>query len=260
MNFNFLVILNTKQDVTNKMKKTILKNLKIFKKSQKAKTIEEKNIIFYDPPKDESYQNFSELASIIRSEERTYLKEDRLFTLWQALNSVREFNGECIEVGTFRGGSAKFIGIANRIICNKEVKLTVIDTFEGHPECIDDKYDRKDIHFVGKFNKTSYFDVVQYLKDYQEIDVVQGDCMNVLTDIKFSQIKFAHIDVDLYRPILHCLKNLDKYMIRNGVVVVDDYSAPTCPGVEKAINEFLLYHKNYSLWFFKTEQAVLIKQ
>src|SRR5689334_12934366 len=50
---------------------------------------------------------FSPLARTVIGEGRTLLREDRLYTLWQAIEQAGE--GDVVEVGVFRGGGSAFL-------------------------------------------------------------------------------------------------------------------------------------------------------
>ena len=49
-------------------------------------------------------------------------------------------------------------------------------------------------------------------------------------------ISLLHIDVDTYEPTKICLDILYPHVVKNGVVILDDYGA--FPGANKAIDEF----------------------
>lgn len=53
-----------------------------------------------------------------------------------------------------------------------------------------------------------------------------------------SKISFSHIDLDLYQCYLDALNFIYPRMTSGGVIVFDDYAAPTCKGATLAVNEF----------------------
>jgi cephalosporin hydroxylase len=76
---------------------------------------------------------FFELADRVVSDERTLLRYDRLYVLWQAAANVKSVPGAVAEIGSYRGGSAFFIASAVIHHAGAEVPMHVFDTFEGHP-------------------------------------------------------------------------------------------------------------------------------
>ncbi len=52
-----------------------------------------------------------------------------------------------------------------------------------------------------------------------------------------GRVTFAHIDVDLYESIRLALMALYPCLTEHGVLYVDDYGVPECPGATKAVDE-----------------------
>jgi len=105
---------------------------------------------------------FGELAERIHAERNTYLHLDRLYTLWQGILGLPPAAEAIVEVGTYQGGSAKFIAEVLRRE-GKPLPFYVCDTFKGHV-VVDEVLDSK--HQVGvQFQSTSAERVSVYLKD-----------------------------------------------------------------------------------------------
>lgn len=102
---------------------------------------------------------FSEIASQVIEDETTLLNYDRLYTLWQAVVDIPEPNRPIAEIGTYRGGSAKFI-IQTLAYNGYPNPFYIFDTFEGHA-VVDSSIDGK--HRIGTFGDTSYEKVRKYL-------------------------------------------------------------------------------------------------
>ena len=162
---------------------------------------------------------------------------------------------------TFLGhfAPAFFIAESFRKLTGKEVELHVIDTFEGHPECITPGIDREDKHKPKMFGDTNYNDVVSYLSCFSRMQIHKGECADIMGTLMEQKYRMVHVDVDLYQPTLECLKYFGSQLIRGGIIVVDDYGAPKCPGVQKALNLYLNESSKYSQWLIKTEQAILVR-
>jgi hypothetical protein len=60
------------------------------------------------------------------------------------------------------------------------------------------------------------------------------------------EFSFVHSDTDTYFGTKSSLDCFSKIMCENGKILFDDYKWRYCPGVEKAISEFLLSNKNYN--------------
>jgi hypothetical protein len=117
---------------------------------------------------------------------------------------------------------------------NPDKHFYCIDTFEGIPEV-----DKVDIHRKGDFS-ISLDTVKQTLTSFLgRITFIKGrfptDNPNLLDNKTFSLV---HIDVDIYTSMLECLQYFWPKMNKGGIIIMDDFFAPTTPGATKAIMEF----------------------
>ena len=200
---------------------------------------------------------FLEVADPLRESRRTMLGYDRLFTLWQAAGNVARLGLPVVEIGSFRGGSAALIAEALQRAGCPVLELHVVDTFAGH---IDDSFTDHDVEAQrGKFRATDVDDVRQFLGVYPGVQVHQGDAAAVVGAWPERRYGLVHIDVDLYGPTRDCLSYFGPRVAAGGVIVVDDYGSPTCPGVDTATGEFLAAHSGFQAWKLEAEQMVLVK-
>ncbi len=77
------------------------------------------------------FEGFGPLAAKAVAEHRTGMKQDRLYTLWQAVAGLAPGNHPIVEVGAYQGGSARFIGEALQWH-GRDNAFFVCDTFQGH--------------------------------------------------------------------------------------------------------------------------------
>jgi O-methyltransferase len=70
----------------------------------------------------------------------------------------------------------------------------------------------------------------------------------------------VHVDVDLHRPTLASLEYFAERTVPGSVIVVDDFGAPKCPGVARAVDEFLAQRPPFAVWEVDTEQLVLVRR
>lgn len=202
-------------------------------------------------------RRFLDLAQPLVASKRTMLGYDRLFTLWQAVGNTFHLDLPVVEIGTFRGGSAALLAGALRTFAGAERELHVVDTFEGH---LDSTFSEHDPELQrGKFRRVSYEDVREYLAAFPSLHVHKGDAASVITQWPDRQYSLVHLDVDLYRPTLECLEYFGPRLAGGGIIVMDDYDAPTCPGVSQAAQEYLAHTPSFQRWTVAAEQAVLVK-
>jgi glycosyltransferase involved in cell wall biosynthesis len=221
--------------------------------SRNAITRQEGVRVRFDEPR------FTELARPVVDSGRTMLSLPRLFTLYNAVaNSVRP-DTAVAEVGTFRGGTAYFLASAIRERLGQEAPLYVFDTFEGHPENKVSE-DVEPEQAVGSFSETSAQDVREYLSDFERVQVIEGEAVASLRGLEEQTFSLVHLDVDLYLPTLEFLRYFMPRLAPGGAIVVDDYGAPSCPGIARAIDEFLAERDDVQRWPMLTEQAVLLRR
>ncbi|WP_028062447.1 glycosyltransferase [Solirubrobacter soli] len=202
---------------------------------------------------------FTELVRPVVESERTMLSVPRLYTLYNAVSNSARPGVAMAEVGTFRGGTAYFLASAAAERLGEEVPLFVFDTFEGHPEHkITSEIEPE--QYVGNFSETTFEDVREYLSGFEKVQVIAGEATASLRELPDQQFALVHLDVDLYLPTLECLRYFVERLVPGGAIVVDDFGAPSCPGIIQAVDEFLAEHAEFACWPMLTEQAVLVRK
>jgi len=201
---------------------------------------------------------FFDLADPVVTARHTLLGYDRLYVFWQAIRNVVGVAGHAAEIGTYRGGSAFFIASAFVSLAGDEVPMHVFDTFEGHPQQAITEHD----HFqtAGTFRGTNLDDVKALLSPFQQLQIHKGDVIASLPQVAEATYRFVHIDTDLYQPTIACLDYFGARLSPGGVMVIDDYGSKRCPGVPKAVLEYLDRSDAFQVWDMRTEQLMLVKR
>lgn len=206
---------------------------------------------------------FGETAGKIIQDGRVSLYFDRLYTVYQILFNwnIRTKNGREVlntaEVGVYKGGTSYFIAsIAKQM--GMPIRHFCFDTFEGHA-AEDINLSVETSHFPHAFNDTSFDSVKDYLKYFENVSVHKGRIQDTAHILKDSFMHFVHLDMDIYEPTLYALQFFNDRMVQGGVVLLDDYGFETCPGIEKAVNEFLSMHSNYFGTALLSGQFILVK-
>ena len=199
---------------------------------------------------------FNRVAGKIRSERRTTLGMNRLLTLWQAVRNTATLDGIVVEIGSYRGGSAKFLAESFRSF-NAQVNIHIFDTFAGHAEIAIVGVDAG--HAQSDFSDTSATAVGEYLKEFGEITLHQGYFEDNQDHIANERIRLMHLDVDIYRSAGNALRFAWPRLVENGIIVVDDYGFTSCPGLKQAVDEFLEEVNDAQGWYIHTGQFVITK-
>ena len=171
---------------------------------------------------------FLNLVYRLKREGRTLQSLWELYNVYRGVLMTAQIPGDIVEVGVFKGGSAK-------LICEikGEKHLHLFDTFEGMPRAGED-----DIIQEGAFSDTAVDNVRQYLEDYNNVFFYKGLFPKTAAAIKNRKISFLHLDVDIYTSTSEALHFFYSRMSKGGLIISHDYNSKSCPGVKKACDEF----------------------
>lgn len=169
-------------------------------------------------------------TSIQKVANKTLIAIERLWVLWQLVRQAKYVGGEVWECGVYRGGSAALIADAIR---DTGTVLKLFDTFTGIPRV--DKNDNQ--HQAGDFNNTNVNDV-EKLVSYDMAKTYVGIIPDTFKGLKDSRISFCHVDVDVYQSVKDCCEFVWPRLEVGGIMVFDDYDAPSCAGARLAVDEF----------------------
>jgi O-methyltransferase len=200
---------------------------------------------------------FGEIAGRVIRDRRTYLNVDRLYTLWQAVESLPSAARAVAEVGVYRGGSAWFLAETLRR-AGREIPFYVCDTFQGHVD-VDESVDG--LHRPGtQFTRVKAEKVAKYLRGFPFVHMEVGDIRETApTFAGETAFGLVHLDVDVYPITRFCLDFFSSRMTSGGVIVLDDYGTTTCEGVKKAVDEFRTDNPGFRVLHLLTGQAVVTK-
>lgn len=175
---------------------------------------------------------------------QTTLSTKKLDSMLNSLDECisKKIEGDVIECGVFRGGSLVKIGLKMKERKSKK-NLYGVDTFEGHPyDSVEDvPKDGNVIHHSGLFSGNSYEKVLESLKENQigNVKLLKGKVEDVLSQLSDKKFCFVHLDLDLYISTKEALSFLKPKLVKNGIIVFDDYGADESPGIKKAVEEVL---------------------
>jgi O-methyltransferase len=170
---------------------------------------------------------FASMALGVRG--NTGLKPQSLYTLVHFLGETYTLEGDVLECGVWRGGSAKILrGTILEKFPNR--KLYLFDSFEG----MEKVSESDDSHEIGDFKDTSLNYVKNFVTNHSEkeesiFDEVvifkQGWIPETFAGLENIKICFAHVDLDLYQSISDALNFIYPRMVSRGFIVFDEYRA-----------------------------------
>ena len=168
-----------------------------------------------------------------------------------SLVEVLNLDGDVCEFGVAQGKTSKLIAY---LIKNTEKKFFLFDSFRGLPkpskedELKDDIFNLKNIeNYEGKMSHEEN-------KVLRELKIINFKSEKLILNKGFfndknipnftipSKVSFAYLDFDFYQPTLDALNMLEKIIVNNGIIIVDDYDFFST-GVKKAVDYWINKNK-----------------
>jgi len=152
--------------------------------------------------------------------------------------------GEVLEFGVFKGASLIRLATFREIFESPfSRKIIGFDMFGEFPH----SGNKEDIDYAINFEKHSGTGIPKEelektfeYKGFENYELIKGDILKTLPEYldkkKHLRISFLHIDTDIYEPAKLILEQCYDRVVKNGVIVFDDY--PTVAGETQAVDEF----------------------
>ena len=182
----------------------------------------------------------------------------------------QKLKGIFIEAGCALGGSAIVISKSK----SKERSFHIYDVFGMIPEPTakdgEDVHDRYDTIIHGKskgLGGETYYGYIKNLKagviqsfknfncDPQQNNIILHE--GLFNDTLFikEEVAFAHIDADWYESVMMCLTRIEPYLVRNGVIIIDDYY--DWSGCRMAVDDYFKENKGKYKFIKKTKLHII---
>jgi O-methyltransferase len=152
--------------------------------------------------------------------------------LYSEMCMASRAEGDFAEIGVFRGSTSKMMKLVF-----PERMLHLYDTFCG----IRGADASIDIHRDGEFS-ASLADV-KAMVGSEGAEYHVGFFPDSFLSEKKRKYAFVHVDLDTYSGTKAALEHVFSCVSEGGTILFDDYRWPSCPGVEKAVKEWLLLHE-----------------
>lgn len=188
-----------------------------------------------------------------------YFDFDDFTILAQMIQQTKKIKGDYVEIGVYRGDSARFAVKYMRSL-QLQRKVWLLDTYEGFNYV--EASESSDMRWQNTHDDTSIELVRKRVKEDQNINIVKS---NIITDNlpdEIENIAVCNIDVDLYEAVQYALYKVKNRVVKGGVIIAEDYGhTPELLGAQLAIDEF--YEENEDEWFkivCTSGQCLLIRQ
>lgn len=203
---------------------------------------------------------------------KTLQKKDRLShltnviheNLCQALEYTKDLEGEYVEIGVYKGGSA-YTAMMYCQLNSINRKFYLFDTFDGFN--YEESRKSSDISWKNTHKLFGVNETIEYLSEtFHEFEgiysLIPSNIINDYLPEEIKKIVVANIDVDLYEATYTALEKVSKLMVEGGIIICEDpKSTPKLYGAYYAMEKFL--RSDHGLDFKKIDmigQYFLIKQ
>jgi len=176
---------------------------------------------------------------------------DRYTKLWaryELFKMVLALPGDIVECGVLNGGGlfywARLLQVFNPL---SQRKVIGFDTFEGYPETMKGKQDKRTSDAFIKTTRYTGALPEEIMKTAASlgldrwIELVKGDATKTINEYVQKNPGFRaallNLDFDIYEPTLAALENLYPLVVPGGIVVFDEYAVYRW-GESKAVDEF----------------------
>ena len=194
----------------------------------------------------------------------TMVRKTAFFTNLEISKTIQDIQGDIVECGVWKGGMIASLAQLH----GNDRNYWLFDSFEGLPQA-------KDIDGVKAKKWQSDVDSEYYydnctadIKD-AEMAMTLADCKNYhlvkgwfnkgLFDKKSpNEIALLRLDGDWYDSTMICLKSLFPKVVKNGIVIIDDYYS--WEGCSKAVHDYLSKCKSTFTIHSRKGVAYIIKK
>jgi len=177
--------------------------------------------------------SFNQIYDLIK--DYTLVHRTKCYVIYKLVEEVSKLSGDYIEVGVWRGGTGALI--ASMALKDKnEGKVYLCDTFTGVV-----KAGKEDGFYKNKEHSDTSIETVKKLLNKLNLDnthILQGVFPDETSkEINSKQIKFCHIDVDVYKGAKEITDWVWPFMPLGGIIIYDDFGFPQTNGVTKYVEE-----------------------
>ncbi len=159
-----------------------------------------------------------------RIRDYTMVRRDSCYVLQKSLEQALRLEGDVVECGVFRGGTAL---LESMVIASsgRPRGLHLFDSFQGMPETTEGL----DQFTCGDFKQTSAQGVAALLAGYDFVTMHVGFIPDTFAGVDIPRIAWAHIDLDIYQAVHDAIEWIYPRLVPGGFLIFDDYGYPSCP-------------------------------
>ncbi|MCR5238322.1 MAG: class I SAM-dependent methyltransferase [Lachnospiraceae bacterium] len=195
----------------------------------------------------------------IIQENGTYFDWRDFETIFQMLEQTRKLGGCYVEIGTYRGDSAR---AALEYMKQAGIKRQAyfLDTYEGFNYL--EASSSQDALWKGTHSDTSK-ELVEYrLRNYENFKCIRSNIITNDIPEEIGSIALCNIDVDIYEAYEAALEKVRLRLSSGGVILAEDFAhTPSLIGGYHAISKFAQKYKDeFFVIYGRGSQLILYKK
>jgi len=204
-------------------------------------------------PPDYSLENISIIKQVIDS---TMTSPTRVNTLIDAVKYIsgNNINGAIVECGVWKGGSIMAAALTLNLLDDHSREIYLYDTFSGMSQpgtheirsslgnSIENKYQESKIS--DDYSTWCYSPIEEvksnvFSTNYPQhlFKFVEGKVEDTIPQVMPDSIAILRLDTDWYESTKHELKHLYPLLVKNGILIIDDYGH--WEGAKQAVDEYI---------------------
>jgi hypothetical protein len=188
---------------------------------------------------------------------------------YEIYKKIRSVKGDFLECGVFKGVSLIRFASFIKIFEKKKRNLYAFDAFGSFPSTSR----KEDLNFAQRHNKNlgngikiNSLAKILKNKNINNFKLFKGNVIDTIPEFlkikknKKLKISILHLDVDVYVATKYILDTLYPYVVKNGIILIDDYKHVS--GATRAVNEFLKKNKKLKIekFTFPSRPSFIIKK
>jgi len=168
----------------------------------------------------------------------TMLHEHEIDCLINNVNDIPE--GIIVCAGTWNGGD-----LMSMINVQPDKYYIVIDSFNGLNKQTEKDFIQNEYNNSVKEGMFSIEGKDNYIQNFKEQNIRLPDEIYemwvsdiTIKNVKAQPIAMLWLDLDLYESTLSCLSYFKDYIVKDGIILVHDYSLSETPGIKLSCNKY----------------------
>lgn len=179
--------------------------------------------------------------------------------IFQALRMTEKLSGCYLEIGTYRGDSAR-AALSYMKKSGIVRKAYFLDTYEGFTYAEAEK--SSDCDWVNTHSDTSVDFVNRRLQEFSNYQLIKANIIADELPDEVGNIAVCNIDVDMYEAVAAALEKVSGRILPGGIIIAEDFGhTPALFGAQYAVLEFMaLYNDKFYSMYLQSGQYIMIKK